>query len=298
MVWKWSVICIKVVTLSPLRKRMKVRLYRCPFGQYQVLSTHRRTAQKEITTGTRKCSLKRKCVEGRRGGSCSAYSFWHDFSSSWKSRKGVGVGFGVYTAFRFLFACHQLSVISSLGKVENEGALNPQTLTSLAFSRFQTTCKAASKNRLTGTLMAALVSTVCLSVHAHIACDVNSVLFIYLKPKPWKDNSFRTEKYTVVKVRVSKCFHDPSLKFQQSEEWKEKVGAPLYLWSRCKQPSCQWGYFLHFGHGNGSRFTKGIFIDRCCHIAETAAKKSGYTETNRVAIKNKKSTSFCLLKKK
>jgi hypothetical protein len=69
-----------------------------------------------------------------------------------KSRKKKGVGVGMecaYTALPFpVFRLpRQLSVISSLGKVENEGPQNPpQTLTSLAFFPLKRPVKGRAEN--------------------------------------------------------------------------------------------------------------------------------------------------------
>jgi hypothetical protein len=80
-------------------------------------------------------------------------NFYYFLKSSWKNqekKKGVGVGMEcAYTALPFpVFRLpRQLSVISSLGKVENEGPQNPpQTLTSLAFFPLKRPVKGRAEN--------------------------------------------------------------------------------------------------------------------------------------------------------
>lgn len=96
-----------------------------------------------------------------------------------------------YTALPFpVFRLpRQLSVISSLGKVENEGAPEPAAnVDVVGVLPPETTCKGPRRKRLAGTLMATLVSNshafryiifyIRISVHAQL--HSSSFYFIYL----------------------------------------------------------------------------------------------------------------------
>ena len=79
MAWKWSVICIKVVTRLSLFKEMKAHGVGAPVQPYEVLSSHRKTVKKK-SPWVHKWSLEKKRKRKCRGKIKFTLSihFWHD----------------------------------------------------------------------------------------------------------------------------------------------------------------------------------------------------------------------------